>query len=319
MTVAIDIAQEAIARGVQRAENWLSQQIQNLPAVQNLRQLTEEMHVNELALEELRERLVRLKDLGIARRTDYEAYETSRANMYAMHSRYHRLLRRIFESYPEILGQLPGPKMAPKVLPGPPNPAPGATAGLLGSGGGQSLRDAGLGDPVTATAAGGAAAATIPGWMMAAIVLIILASIVAVIAIVITGALTEEVIRDVVVTREQLGTTRQMYEIREQVYNDCRAQGGSPAACAGTAEGLAPTPPEVLRELPRPGEWTKWVAIGLGVLVVGGLAFWGIHKLSDGRRARRPRLEAARPRYRSMSPDEWLDGGDAFDYGMEDV
>lgn len=303
--IVVDFAREAVEAGIQRARawarRWAIEQLQSLPAISDLRRLATELHTNELTLEELRANLVRLRDQGLARPSDFATYDVARENMYATHLRFHRLLQRIFAAAPEVLGQLPAPKMAPKVDRTPQR---------------QTLSRA-LGQAeAAAPAAALPAAAAAPAWMLAAVVLIILATITLAITVVVAGAMLEEVIRDVLVTRQQLQATKDAYEARQSIYDDCVGRGMTPEQCGAVAEQTVPMPPMVLDQTPRPGAWVKWLTIGLITVTVAGFGIWGISKLRGGRRTKRPKLEA--PRYRRLSPGEFLES-DGGDYHMEDV
>jgi hypothetical protein len=156
--------------------------------------------------------------------------------------------------------------------------------------------------------------------MMAAIVIIILASIVLAITVVIAGALLEEVVRDVLVTREQLKATHAAWEARERVFNTCIEQGRTPVECGAVAAQVVPMPPMVVRDLPGTLPWLKWVTIGLITLTVAGFGIWGISKLSGNKkRGLASGDRRARPSFRELSPDEFMDPGAGGDYAMEDV
>lgn len=306
--MSIELVQEAIDRGVQRAQEWLGRQVQGLPGIRDLRQLSETLHQSELELEQMRVHLIALRDRGLAHDSDYRVYEAARQNMFTTHQRFRNMLGRVFQGHPEVLGQLPSAKHAPKVTPSFP-PRGDTVSGLLG-----------LGNPAAAApAAGAAAAAGAPAWMMAAIVLIILASIVLAITLVVGGIMLEEVVRDVVVTKEQLAATREAWARRQDVYDRCLDEGGTPAVCGSTAAMTVPMPPEVARELPRPGGWVKWVTIGLITVTVAGFGIWGISKLRarKKRRTRSMRGPVAGS-YRPMSSSQFL-ASDGGDYHMEDV
>ena len=304
--MSIELAEQAIERGVAQAREWLGQQVAGLPGVRDLRQLAEALHANELELAQMGAHLVSLRDRGLATPSDYAVYEVARQNMYASHQRFHALLQRVFRGHPEVLGQLPSAKLAPKVtVDFPPRAAGETVSGLLGLG---------------AAAAAGAAAATAPAWMMAAVVIIILASIVLAITLVVAGIMLEEVVRDVLVTRAQLAATKDAWERRQHIYDECLEGGGTPQACGSTAAQMVPMPPEVLRNLPRPGAWMKWLTIGLITVTVAGFGIWGVSKLR-GRSRRTPRRELRGPvagSYRQMSPEQFL-SSDGGDYHMEDV
>ena len=314
MSVAVDLAQGAVSAGAASAERWLGRQIADLPGVGNLLQLTETMARNERQLAAAAQRLIEMRDVGLAQPKDYRAYEASRVNVYRMHTRFYRLLGSVFRSHPEVLRQLPRPQMGPKVTehaPPPQTRVTGGPAAPLAQGSAAGSGTAGLGNPAVP-----AAAAAIPAWMMAAILLIIFAAIVLAITLVIAGVALEEVVRDVLVTQEQLHATHDAWEQRMRVYEDCRSAGRTPEQCSFTAAETIPMPPEVARELPRPTDWVKWVTIGVGIVAVSGFAIWGIRKYNSS--ARRGRAIQGPPKYRQLSAEEFLvsDGGD---YGMDDT
>ncbi len=301
----IQIAQDAVQGAVRRAESWLSARVLDLPGISDLRELCEVLAATERDFVATGDALQRLRRSGLAVARDYAAYNTARENMYTAHKRFRLLLGNVFASSPSTLRELPNAVYAPAITPSSPLPREGATGetGMSGLG------------------AGPAAAAAIPAWMMGAIMLIILASIVLAITVVIGGIMAEEAIRDVLVTREQLRTTREAWTRRLTVYEDCRRAGRAPEECGAVARATVPMPPLVLRELPRPGEWLKWTAIGLGIVAVSGFAIWGIWKWhntpSRGGIAGRRQISGA-PKYRQLSASDFMDS-DGGDYRMDDT
>lgn len=300
----IEIAENAVRRGVLQAEQWLGEAVQEIPAVRNLTALSTQLHANEVSLEEMRLHLTRMRASGIAKPSDYQTYAVARENMYRTHRRYHRLLSRVFATFPDTLGQLPPPRYAPKISATAPTPA--SVSGLLG-----------LGNPAAGAAGAAAAAAGLGPWMMAGIVLIILVALVAVIAIVISGELLGEVVRDTVLGTKTLAITHEMWERRERHVADCTSAGNPSAACSQEAAALYPPPPNVLRNIPADTSWIPWVVGGAVTLGVLGFTVWAVNKYMGG--GRTPALAgASAPRFRSMSPDEFLDS-DGGDYHMQDV
>ena len=307
--MTIGLAIQSVERGVALAQQWLGRQVAGLPGVRDLRQLTEAIAGNELELDQMRRHLIGLRDRGLAQPSDYAVYEVARQNLYATHRRFRELLQRIFAGHVDVLTQLPVAKLAPKVTAS--HPPRETVSGLLN----------GLGSAAAVPAAGAAAAGAASGWMMAAAVLIILASIVLAITLVVAGIMLEEVVRDVLVTREQLSATKEAWERRQHIYDECLEGGGTPQACGATAAQMVPMPPEVARNLPRPGDWMKWLTIGLITVTVAGFGVWGISKLRGGGRRRSSRRELRGPvagSFKPMSAEQFLDS-DGGDYHMEDV
>ena len=73
----IELAENAVRRGVLQAQQWLGETVQDIPAVRNMQALSTQLHQNEMSLEEMRLHLTRMRASGIAKPADYQVYATA--------------------------------------------------------------------------------------------------------------------------------------------------------------------------------------------------------------------------------------------------
>lgn len=223
--------------------------------------LFERMRDAELRLEAARWKLIGLDAAGLATSGDFDAYDNVRRNIFAS-------TRRIVDPFRSWLSatdaraaaRVPTPQLAPAVT-------PGSGRQLLAQQSAQQQgRTQGLGNPLLA---GGAVVGGAGAWMICGLILAIIAAL----ALVVIGvAVTAVMVRDSIIAEKQTEQLRMLYENRKQVYDDCRASGGSPEGCAQTAARLVPVPNEAL--VPNDNgagwSWIGWTAAAAALIALVG-------------------------------------------------
>lgn len=302
---------EILTRGKQMAERLLGRALEYLPAYRNLKELLDATAETETALVTLEGRLRALEAVGYASQSDFDAFNVLRRNTTTLQRRLLDATRRVFLDRPEVLRQLPRTVTAwpvlyplnvarllpsvtaviPEALPDA-SGAPNGTSGLRGVHG---LGNLGVGPAVAAAPVAGLAP-----WMICAIILAVVAAATVVGYVTASSfGVTAEAISSVLITREQVRGLEATINARMQIFENCMAQPGATAAdCVRAATTAIPTQRDAAADVPKFGEWTMWVTIGIisvGVIGLGGYLLYRHNKALP-----KPQLSGAPARYKPI-------------------
>jgi hypothetical protein len=245
----------------------------------------------EEALDASRLALTAIAARGLALESDFAAYDTLRANLFAAQTRLHVTVIRTFSSVPggsTILARVPVPQFAPAV----PRPARFAPKGSFPEtfvnpvAWGSTNLEARPAGSRTVSGLGRAGTHGL-GLVPAAWAGIVIAVIgVGVLVGYVLWGNSEDAAR-VLVPEAQAELTRRMWTDRQNVYNDCLARGGTPESCSGISQTVVPevdlsAQQQALatEQQARASQWTTFAWI-LGIAVVGFVAFKVVRSRSE--------------------------------------
>lgn len=235
----------------------LPQQV--LDRVQTVRDAVQQLMVVEGAAVVTANAFIRQHNVGQVAAADYPKYDTFRHQVHNTQVAYHRALRKaLYGSVgrfagDQLMARVPWPTWLPSVRPETPRNVPAVQTG----GGTNGL---------------GVAQFVLIGGIILAVTAVVIADIYFIDAL--TSALSQAY-----VTWAQSRALEQILHDRRQVYDQCVAQGGTPAQCAAVVNQAFSTT-EVTRFFANtaPGKGAIWY-IGFAVVLLGvGAAGWWTYK-----------------------------------------
>lgn len=214
-----------------------------------LQQLLDQLAAGEQEALMARDRLVQMREAGIAGPADYALFEKVRIDLFSAQVRVYRVVVTLVNHYDPtglIAPKIPQPKIIPIVLP---QPLP--TDGLRG-----------LGEPVTITVSIGVAIAA----------LLVATAVGFLLAYFLLGVTND--LAGVFIARARAQQYVDMADRRLQVYRECmQTEGATPEHCAQVAGATIPTPEESGTDIPpaeAPTSPITWIAVGMASTVALG-------------------------------------------------